>query len=340
MPARLRITLLACALVASHAAGQTVPDEVPEETVATELPEEQVQPEKPGVFARSLSQVWHWSDAQLRGIFDVILPDTQERRTWKLSFEPRVWDLVDDDYVRVPMGVVYGFNQRTEGEFEIDGYFANPGKDSSGVGVANYRLSFKRKWKPTQGSQINAASGVRFVWPEPASPAELNQGINRTSMYAAFSRKLGAKKDFEGILNISYDILTPSSADGRIAEDKPQDDFFRIAPGVLYHRGRVTYGLSAGWAHTVDGVAEDYYLLSPSVIYEIPPKYLFNGPGRWQVGFAVEGKHYSDDYDVDLRLRVRWLGSVRRVYNDWRENRRAANAARATSARTVDVTGR
>lgn len=287
-----------------------------------------------GTVRRGLSQIWQWSDAQLRGIFDVVLPDTQERGTWKLSFQPRVWDLIDDDYVRVPMGVTYGFNRRTEGEFEIDGYFANPREDEiSGLGIANYRLSFKRKWKPTVGSEINAATSLQFVWPDPSSPAELNHGINRTSILMAFSRKIGATKQNEGILNLSYDLITSSRADGRIPRDKPQDDFFRIAPGMLHHRGRFTYGLSAGWAHTVDGDSANYFLLSPSVIFEIPRKYVFNSPGRWQIGFAVEGKYfnasYDDDYDVDFRLRVRWLGSISRVYKDWREQRRASAAARA-----------
>lgn len=330
MPARSRFLLLGClfSLLSAWASGQAVPASpgqapAPTPEAEQELPEETVQPNTPGVFKRGFSQLWQWSDAQLRGVFDVVLPDTQERGTWKLSFQPRVWDLIDDDYVRVPMGVTYGFNRRTEGEFEVDGYFANPGEDLSGIGAANYRLSFKRKWKPTPGSLVNAASGVQFVWPDPSSPAELNHGVNRTSMFMAFSRKLGAQKDYEGILNLSFDLITPSSADGRIPRDKPQDDFFRIAPGVLHHRGRFIYGLSAGWAHTVDGDSANYFLLSPSVIYEVPSKYVFNSPGRWQVGFAVEGKRYPDEYDVDLRVRVRWLGSISRVYKDWRDKRRA-----------------
>lgn len=333
MTARLRTFLLLCACSAALASGQTTPPvrmESPEPEA--NLPEEQVQPESPGTVKRSLSTIWQWSDAQVRGIFDVVLPDTQERGTWKFSVQPRVGDVIGDTYVRVPTGVTYGFNKRTEGEFEVDGYFGNPTEDISGVGIANYRLSFKRKWKPTQGSQINAATNVQFVWPDPSSPAELNHGVNRTRLLTAFSRKVGQSKAYEGILNLAYDFLTASSADGWIPKDRPQDDFFRIAPGVLHHRGRFTYGLSASWEHTVDGSASNYFGLTPSVIYEIPSKYVFNSPGRWQVGFAVEGKHYPDEFDTEFRVRVRWLGSVSRVYKDWREQRKAASAARVASS--------
>lgn len=331
MPARLCISLLLLALSGSIASGQDVPSEPSESPDTTDLPEESVAPESPGAIKRGLAQIWRWSDAQLHGIFDVVLPETQERGTWRLSFQPRVGDFVGDDYVRVPVGVTYGFNRRTEGEFEVDGYFANPWEDASGAGISNYRLSFKRRWKPTQGSEINAASGVQFVWPEPSSPDQLNQGVNRTSIFMAFSRKVGSRKNYEGILNLSYDFITQSSAGGHIPEDKPQDDFFRIAPGLLHHRGSITYGLSAGWAHTVDGEAANYFLLSPSVIYELPPRWLLNTPGRWQVGLAVEGRHYSDTYDAELRVRVRWLGSITRVYRDWREQRQAAATARVAA---------
>lgn len=332
MSVSLRIFLLG-ALTASLAAGQSMPSVPAGEPEPTTLPEEQVEPESPGAIKRSLSTIWHWSDAQVRGIFDVVLPDTQERGTWKLSVQPRVFDLIDDEYVRVPVGVTYGFNRRTEGEFEIDGYFSNPTEDaeSNDVGIANYRLSFKRKWKPTQGSQINAATNLQFVWPDPSSPAELNQGVNRTRILTAFSRKVGQQKQYEGILNLSYDFLSESSADGRIPIDRPQDDYFRIAPGVLHHRGRFTYGLTAAWEHTVDGEAADYFSLTPSVIYEIPSKYVFNSPGRWQLGLAVEGKHYPDEFDMEFRVRVRWLGSIARVYKDWREQRRANAEARIAS---------
>ncbi|MBE2214074.1 MAG: hypothetical protein IAE82_09405 [Opitutaceae bacterium] len=336
MPARFCTLPAVLAFAVSFAIAQEVPSVPTEEPEPTStLPEEQVQPERPGAITRSLSTIWQWSDAQVRGIFDVVLPDTQERGTWKLSVQPRVFDLIDDEYVRVPMGVTYGFNRRTEGEFEIDGYFGNPTEkpeESNGVGIANYRLSFKRKWKPTQGSQINAATNVQFVWPDPSSPAQLNHGVNRTKLLTAFSRKVGQNKQNEGILNLSYDFLTPSSADGWIPEDRPQDDYFRIAPGVLHHRGRFTYGLAAGWEHTVDGEAANYFTVTPSVIYEIPSKYVFNSPGRWQLGLAVEGKHYLDEYDVEFRVRVRWLGSISRVYKDWRDSRRAAAAARVASS--------
>jgi len=332
MPARLLISIVACAVAATFVRAQGVPP-TPEESPEPEatLPEEQVEPENPGAIKRSLSTIWNWSDAQVRGIFDVVLPDTQERGTWKLSVQPRVFDLIDDEYVRVPMGVTYGFNKRTEGEFEIDGYFGNPTEEQHGVGIANYRLSFKRKWKPTQGSQINAATNLQFVWPDPSSPDELNHGVNRTRLLMAFSRKVGSGKNYEGILNLSYDYITPSSADGWIPSDRPQDDYFRIAPGVLHHRGRFTYGLAAGWEHTVDGEAANYFSVTPSVIFEVPPKYAFNSPGRWQLGFAVEGKHYPDEYDVEFRVRVRWLGSISRVYKDWRDQRKAAAAARIAS---------
>ena len=88
--------------------------------------------------AGSLRRLWNWSDAQVRGIFDVILPETQERRTLRLSVSPRFRDFINEDHVRLPLSLTYGFNNRAEGELEFDTYFHNPFKDEgSGNGIGN-----------------------------------------------------------------------------------------------------------------------------------------------------------------------------------------------------------
>jgi hypothetical protein len=322
---RLRFPTLLSAVMAALVSGSYSAQETPSSVVSSggelQSPESAVEldPEAPGTIQR----IWRWSDAQLRGVFDIVLPDTQERGTWELEFQPRVWDLVDDDYVRVPFGVKYGFNRRTEGQLMLGSYFASPWGDESGAGIATVRGGFKRRWKLSPESLINGATGIEVTCPLADAPYDLNHGVNRGSLFIATSRRFTSTRQIEGILNLSYDLITPSSADGKIRDSQPQDDFFRISPGILRHRGRFIYGLSAAWAHTVDGPSENYFSLTPSVIVEIPSKYMFNTPGRWQLGLALEAKHYHDEYDLELRMRMRWFGSISRVYKDWRDNRRA-----------------
>jgi hypothetical protein len=296
-----------------------------------ELPEQQVDG-KPDLSA--WSRIRRWSDTRVRGVFDIILPDTQERRTWRLTFQPHFRDLISADYVRLPVGLIYGFNRRAEGEIDVDGFVANPfrGADDNAVprsdaGISNIRTNFKYSWAPPVDRTISAASGVQWVRPIPSSPAALNEGVNRYSIYTTFARPSPFIPNLESFLNLSYDFITGSSALGEIPDDEPQDDFVKAATGVLYHRGPATWGLAVSWAHTVDGERTNFVTLTPSVIYDVPQRLTFNSPGRWQIGAALEGLRHGSENDVSLRVRVRWAFDFRKAVRDWRAHRAAAERA-------------
>ncbi|MGH8020099.1 MAG: hypothetical protein ACREIA_17835 [Opitutaceae bacterium] len=275
------------------------------------------QPEEAGALRR----LWTWSDARLRGIFEAILPETQERRTLRLSVSPHFSDFLREDHVRLPLGVVYGLNRSTEAEIEVEPYFANPFKDGQTSGFANLRFAFKHRWTPPTDRMVDAATGFSIVRPVPGSPYDLTQGVNRYSLYATFARPSRTIENLEGFFNISYDFLVPSSAVGEIREDDPHDDFGQILGGVLYRKKAVTYGLSLGWAHTFDGEETNFITVTPSIIYNLPRRYTFNMRGQWQVGAAVEAKRYGDKTDIDVRVRVRWLIDFKKVWREWREVR-------------------
>ena len=270
----------------------------------------------------ALQRFWSWSDARVRGVVDYILPDTQDKRTWRFSLQPKLGDFVKHDHVRLPMSLSYGFTERFEGEFGFDPYFVNSFKDDGdGAGAANLRGSLKYQWKPALDAEVRAASGVRVVHPLSSAPYEFNDGVNRYSFYQTFARPSPWNPRMEGFLNLSYDLITPSAADGGINEDDPQNDFYKIGTGVLWRRPGVTYGLAFGYAHTVNGVGTSFTTVTPSVIFDVPSRYMFNSPGRWQLGASVEVKRYGDETAFDFRVRVRWQVDFRRMVRDWRAAR-------------------
>jgi hypothetical protein len=114
---------------------------------------------------------------------------------------------------------------------------------------------------------------------------------------------------------VSYDVITESDALGFIPEDEPQDDFVEIITGFVRQREKFQYGLSLGWAYEVQGPNHNFFTVTPSVLYDIPPRYIFNSPGRWQLGLAVEGKRFGSETDVSVRVRGRWVIDFRRAWN-------------------------
>jgi hypothetical protein len=276
----------------------------------------------------SLHSWWRWSDGQMRGISDLFTPDTQERRTWRLTLEPHFGDLVHREHFRIPIGAIYGFNDHAEGSFEVDTYVPNVFRDGAGSGVSNIRGGVKIAWKPNFLNMNSAAVGVNFVRPIPESPPYLNDGVNRYSTYLTFSRPNSRIQNLEEVVNLSYDFITPSRATGTIPHDKPQNDFVKISPGLLYRKDDVTYGLAFSWARTVDGPTEHFFTLTPSIVLMVPERFTFESPGEWQLGAALESKFYHGETDFSFRVRVRWYVDYRTAWKEWRDNRRAARDER------------
>ncbi len=316
-----RCLLLAVALVISTGGLVTVRGAEPAVAVAADG----VALSDPGERnPNALARIWQWSDARVRNIFDYILPDTQERRTWRWSLQPRFGDFLHHDYVRFPMELTYGFNHRTEGTFGLDPYLANPFRDGHGSGIANLNGGLKYRWEPSFDPVARAATGVLVVHPVASAPYDFNDGMNRYSVYTTFSRPNPRWADVEHFVNLSYDLLTPAAAQGKIDEDEPQDDFVKIGTGVLWHNKRLTYGLAIGMSQTVDGVSTTFTTLTPSIVYDVPARYTFHSPGQWQVGTAIDCKRYGDETAFDFKLRVRWDVDFRKVVHEWSEERRRA----------------
>jgi hypothetical protein len=284
----------------------------------------------------SLQQWWRWSDSQMRGVFDLFLPDTQEKRTWRFTLDARLGDLFKHQHVRVPVGWIYGFNKRTEGSIELEPCLPNVFKDGSGSGFSNIRAGLKYAWQPKILGMKSAAIGTQATWPIDGSPIQFNDGVDRYSTYVTLARPSTRIKNLEQILNVSYDLVTPSSATGSIPPDEPQDDFFKIAIASLYRREHVTWGLTLSWAHTVDGPSADFFAITPSVVFDVPSRFTLKSPGRWQLGTAVETKFFDDTMDVSLRLRVRWLVDYRKALSEWRRNLRSSRNGSASPSAAAD----
>jgi hypothetical protein len=253
------------------------------------------------------NQIWRWSNSQIRGISEARLPDTQPGGTWRLSFSPRFGDFFNREYVRYPLGVTYGINNRTEVEVFAEPYSPNPFKSGGDWGMANYYLATKHQWSSPKAREFAAASGLEVRIPVQGAPYDSNEGMNRYSVFTTFGRQAWDFENVYGYLNLGYDFLTESRADGIIPAWKPQDDFVEIVVGALYHRNDIVWGLSGGWQHVVDGPSDNFFTLIPSATFDLPPDWVLNLPGRWQVGTAVEFRLHDGDIDPAFKAKVRWI---------------------------------
>jgi hypothetical protein len=235
------------------------------------------------------------------------LPDTQPGGTWRATFSPRFGDFINREYVRWPMGAMYGITDRTEFGVLVQPYSPNPFKSGGDWGMANYMMSAKHQWSSPKAVEFAVASGIDVKIPVQGAPEDSNEGMNRYSLYTTFGKSPKGLEDYYVYMSLGYDMLTESRAVGFIPDWKPQDDYTEVVVGILYHRNDIVWGLSAGWQHVVDGPADDYFNVIPSATFDIPPRFVFDMPGRVQVGTSVEFRYHDGRIDPHARAKVRWM---------------------------------
>lgn len=253
------------------------------------------------------NQIWRWSNSQIRGISEAKLPDTQPGGTWRLSVSPRFGDFFNREYVRWPIGAMYGITDRTEVGVLVQPYSPNPFNSGGEWGMANYLMSAKHQWSSPKAVAFASATGIDIKIPVEGAPVDSNEGMNRYSFYTTFGKSPKALEDYYVYMSLGYDMLTDSDADGFIPDWKPQDDFTEVVVGVLYHRNDIVWGLSAGWQHVVDGHSDDYFNIIPSATFDVPPRFVLDLPGRVQVGTSIEFRYHDGRIDPHARAKVRWL---------------------------------
>lgn len=270
-------------------------------------PTDRREPRNYGTDEDYKNQIWRWSNSQIRGISEAKLPDTQPGGTWRLSFSPRFGDLFSREYIRWPIGAMYGITDRTEFGVLVQPYTPNPFKSGGEWGMANYMMSAKHQWSSPKAVEFASATGIDVRIPVEGAPEDSNEGVNRYSLYTTFGKSPNGLENFYVYGSIGYDILTESKAVGRIHDWKPQDDYTEVVVGVLYHRNDIVWGLSGGWQHVVDGPPDDFFNIIPSATFDVPPRYVFNLPGRVQLGTAIEFRIHDGDIDPHARAKVRWI---------------------------------
>jgi hypothetical protein len=115
--------------------------------------------------------------SRVPGLFDVDLPKTVDRYRAKLLFRPHFGDLLHRDYLRLPVGLRLGINNRTEinGEAEAFAHHGlKPGGSGSGIGLL--RLGTKYQWGRWLKPDFHTSSGLNVSVPVGRPPLTMTDG--------------------------------------------------------------------------------------------------------------------------------------------------------------------
>jgi hypothetical protein len=258
------------------------------------------------------------SVARFSGLFEIDLPVVERRGNVRVNYQPHFRDLLDKDYLRVPVDVRWGFNDRLELDSAVDTYFTHglrSGDAGNGLSAVHFGAKYacyvwlKRVW--------NTSVGFNVTLPVSRPPMELSDGHQHYTPYIVFGRKIDDIAGLMGYLHASFDIVEKSGTPGNWGENEPHGNSMSLTPGVVWDRGvwHYTLEVDATTTRLIGGGNHDFLTIRPGVVWELPKALRFHARGRWLAGFNVSAVFGPDGNKISTGGRFRgeinfsrWLG--------------------------------
>ena len=260
----------------------------------------------PGPFETRMLRLTELLDTRLPGILGV--------DGVVLRLQPRLGDLRDREYLRLPFELRRGIAERTELAIGLTPFTANPfrrGPDHR-HGLGEVRLEVRRELRLPAGSAWRADAGLEARFPLGRPPAALNDGFAHLTPNVALSRpwpgRLGALA--YGEVRHDWGLPYPARPAERRAARRRWDA--TAALGLLYQ--------PAAWGGFVEhhlrrvGEGGTSFAAPESrvgVVWAVPVarSRAFGLPGIWRAEVAYRRVHTSrpgSEFESGLVTRVRW----------------------------------
>lgn len=246
---------------------------------------------------------------RIGGLFDIDLPRFDPPGTFRLQFNPRVSDLVRRDYIRVPTGVRWTLNDRTEIFGEAEAYathgLANNTSDGYGIGALRFGGRYLYRNLPWPG--YDTSVGLNVDLPVGHPPRDLTDGRNHYSPYFVTQRRLPNHPKWTVFSGLSLDFVQDSaSVPVSLGRNSAKDHSIALNSGAIYDLGQVKWTLQTTYSTTaIAGVDEHFFTIRPSVLWWVPKKYTLNSKTQWIVGFGVRSTWGPDGYEFSQSTRLR-----------------------------------
>lgn len=258
-------------------------------------------------------------DLRIRGIFDSALPGTEGKRSLRLIVHPHFGDLHQRDFLRVPVGLRYGLNDRLEVTGEVETFFGH-GFGKSGFfdqeGFSNVHVGAKIQLGDLRHSGWETALGFDWTLPVGKPPTEITDGLQHVSPFITFSRRLPDAELWRVFWAVGYDDVQTTSVPGQIRRNELGQDAVNLSGGFLRQRGSVTYTLEAAWtsAHLMRNLGRDVFTFRPAAIWVVPERYTFGSKGKWLLGAGLRFSHGPDGFDTGVNAKLRVNFDFKRLW--------------------------
>jgi hypothetical protein len=237
----------------------------------------------------------------------------------RLIVHPHFGDFHSRDYLRMPLGVRYGVNDRWEVTAEAETYFAHGlGKvpffereGFSGVHAGTKYQLGANLWKGWETS-------VGLDWNRPVGnpPIDLTDGLQHVAPYVSFARRLEHHPDWRVFWSAGYDVVNQTGIAGKLQRNQLGESAGTLSGGVLHEHGAFTYTLEGAWAtpHTRGELGRGLFTLRPGLFWVVPPRYTFGAKGRWVIGGGLRLSEGPDGFDIGVSAKLRVNFDLKRLF--------------------------
>ena len=261
---------------------------------------------KSPAVAAALPQV----DVELRGVFEGVLPGTEEKNHLSLLVHPHFGDFHRKSYLRIPVGLRYGLWDNWDVSMELEGYFSHGLKDVSafdqmGLSAFHVTTKYRPEWSPFDDWAM--AARIRYSHPLDHPPVELTDGLEHIMPEITFAREIEGWPGAELFWGTGLDLVSTTPIKGLRDDNEFADDANSFSGGLVWQRGERVYTLETTYSTTalIGSTSQDRIQVRPGVIFRIPQKFTFNSRGDWRVGVALKWVYGPDGHDFGLSVKVR-----------------------------------
>lgn len=252
-------------------------------------------------------------------IFNTELPFTNPDSAWDLDIKPKFKDIVDENYIRLPLKARYGFTDTLEGSAGYTPYIANPfrSRSESSYGIVEFGL--KNRLDNFLDDSWEMAFGGKVLFPvdnipfDREAPYVSRDNFTRIQPFAVVSKRLTHDERWSVFVNVSYDWIDRYFLDRRNYLTKPKS-LLHLMPGVIFKPGgEWRYSLELGYnTSRLGGGHENEWILRPGIGWfpddDNPFKPL---PGEVDIGLTVDYvieslPENSERSDVRISVAVNW----------------------------------
>lgn len=258
---------------------------------------------------------------RMTDFLDTMLPGVLDEHNITFHFRPKFGDLRDEEYMRFPVELRYGYTDHLELRAGIVPFTPSPfnsGRDHR-WGLGEARLGARYDLGATLNFFDETTVGLDTRIPLGHPPVDLNDHYTHVKPFITAARSLRAWPSTTLYFNLAYDRSLNLTNRDAPPPEVIRKHIVEVAPGLLFKPAQFGYFAEYRFRHISEpGDPHLAHQVQFGTIWDVPLERSekWRLPGKWQLEIAYRVEHEEGrETDHGVSARVNWRTTLREVLN-------------------------